>query len=164
MDSVILIGMPGAGKSTVGVLLAKALGLYFVDTDLIIQRRVGRTLQEIIDCDGLERFIYLEDETVAGVSAPHSVIATGGSVIYGERAMENLSSQGKIVYLQASFETVCSRISDITTRGVAIRAGQELRDVYNERCPLYEKYADITVDVDGHSVEQTVSALIKSLG
>lgn len=163
MNSVILIGMPGAGKSTVGVLLAKAIGLDFVDTDLIIQRREGRTLQNIIDTEGLAQFIERENEIVSGVTAPHSVIATGGSVVFGERAMENLCRQGRVVYLRAGFETIRGRISDITTRGVAMSPGQDLRGVYDERCPLYEKYADITVDVDRGTVEQTVSALISAL-
>lgn len=163
MDSVILIGMPGVGKSTVGVLLAKALGLDFVDTDLIIQRREGRTLQNIIDTDGLAHFIATEDRIVSEVSAPQSVIATGGSVVFGERAMRALSAQGRVVYLRAGFDTISGRISDITTRGVAMSPGQNLRDVYDERCPLYEKYADITVDVDCGSIEQTVSALVAAL-
>ncbi len=163
MNSVILIGMPGAGKSTVGVLLAKAMGLDFVDTDLIIQRREGRTLQSIIDTDGLSRFIALEDEIVASVSAPDSVIATGGSVVFGRRAMENLRSQGRIVYLRAGYDTISGRISNITTRGVAMNPGQDLRSVYDERCPLYENYADITVDVDRGSVEDTVEALVRAL-
>lgn len=158
-----MIGMPGAGKSTIGVLLAKALGLDFVDTDLIIQRREGRTLQEIIDTDGLERFIGLEDEIVSGVTAPHSVIATGGSVVYGERAMRTLGSQGRIVYLRARLDTIVGRVSDITTRGVAMSPGQKLGDVYENRCPLYERYADITVDVDLGSIEQTVAGLVKAL-
>lgn len=163
MDSVILIGMPGAGKSTVGVLLAKALGLDFVDTDLIIQRREGRTLQAIIDTDGLDSFILTEDRIVAGVTAPGCVVATGGSVVFGENAMQNLSRQGRVVYLRAGFDTISGRLSDITTRGVAMNPGQDLRGVYEERCPLYEKYADITVDVDNGSIEQTVAALVAAL-
>ncbi len=163
MDSVILIGMPGVGKSTVGVLLAKALGLDFVDTDLVIQRLAGRTLQSIIDSEGLAGFIAAEERIVAGVRAPQSVIATGGSVIFGEGAMQALSAQGRVVYLRARYETVSARISDITTRGVAMSPGQSLREVYDERRPLYERYADITVDVDNGSIEQTVSALVDAL-
>lgn len=163
MNCIILIGMPGAGKSTVGVLLAKALGLDFIDTDLIIQRAEGRTLQNIIDTDGLERFIETEERIVAAADAESCVIATGGSVIFGERAMSNLRRLGRIVYLRASFGTVASRISNISTRGVAMNPGQELRSVYDERCPLYEKYADITVDVDGGSVEASVGEVIEAL-
>lgn len=163
MNCIILIGMPGAGKSTVGVLLAKALGLDFIDTDLIIQRAEGRTLQKIIDTDGLDRFIETEDRIVAGTFAENSVIATGGSVIFGESAMNNLRRLGRIVYLRASFETVAARISNISTRGVAMNPGQDLRGVYDERCPLYEKYADITVDVDCGSVEASVEEVIKAL-
>ena len=164
MNCIILIGMPGAGKSTVGVLLAKALGLDFIDTDLIIQRAEGRTLQKIIDTDGLSRFIETEERIVAALDAENSVIATGGSVIFGEKAMDNLRRLGKAVYLRASFETVASRISNISTRGVAMNPGQELRSVYDERYPLYEKYADITVDVDGGSVEESVREVISALG
>ena len=155
--------MPGAGKSTVGVLIAKALGMDFIDTDLIIQRREGRTLQQIIDTDGLGRFIAIEDSIVSSIDARDSVIATGGSVIFGENAMRNLARLGTIVYLRAGFETVEARISNISTRGVAMNQGQDLRGIYNERCPLYEKYADITVDVDGGSVETSVGTIISAL-
>ncbi len=163
MSNIILIGMPGAGKSTVGVLLAKALGLDFIDTDLIIQQRKRKTLQQIIDSEGLHAFISSENYIVANVSAVNSVIATGGSVIFGKDAMRRLKSLGKIVYLRTQFDTVNSRISNITTRGVALSPGQDLRSAYDERCPLYEKYADITVDVDAGSVESSVEAIIAAL-
>ena len=163
MNNIILIGMPGAGKSTVGVLVAKALGMDFIDTDLIIQRREGRTLQQIIDADGLGRFIAIEDGVVSSVDARDSVIATGGSVIFGENAMRNLARLGTIVYLRAGFDTVKARISNISTRGVAMNPGQDLRSVYDERCPLYEKHAHVTVDVDGGSVETSVAAMISAL-
>lgn len=159
-NNIILIGMPGAGKSTVGVLLAKALGMDFVDTDLIIQLREGRRLQEMIDADGLDYFLRAEDEIIASLTAQHSVIATGGSAVFGKKAMENLKSLGRIIYLRASFETINSRLSDITTRGVAMQSGQSLESIYRERSPLYEAYADMAVDVDLQSVEQTVEAIV----
>lgn len=161
-NNIILIGMPGAGKSTVGVLLAKALGMDFVDTDLIIQLREGRRLQEMIDSDGLDYFLRTEDETIAALTAENSVIATGGSVVFGRNAMANLKALGKVIYLRAAFDTISARLSDITTRGVAMHSGQSLESVYLERSPLYEDYADIIVDVDAQSVEQTVAAIAEA--
>lgn len=163
-NNIILIGMPGAGKSTVGVLLAKALGMDFVDTDLIIQLKEGRRLQEMIDADGLDYFLKSEDEIIASLTAENSVIATGGSVVFGRNAMENLKEIGKIIYLRAAFDTISTRLSDITTRGVAMQSGQSLESVYAERCPLYEGYADIIADVDSQSVEQTVAAIARAAG
>ncbi|MCD7954901.1 MAG: shikimate kinase [Lachnospiraceae bacterium] len=146
-DNITLIGMPGAGKSTVGIVLAKVLGYDFIDSDLLIQRAEGMLLWQIIESCGREGFFEIEERVNAGIAASRSVIATGGSVIYGPRAMEHLRSIGKIVYLQIDCEELTQRLGDLTKRGVPTQPGQTLDDLYAERVPLYEKYADITVDV-----------------
>ena len=146
MDNIILIGMPGSGKSTLGVLLAKLLGYDFLDSDLLIQNAAGKRLFEIIDEMGSEGILAQEDVINSVISAERTVIATGGSVVYCENAMKHLGSLGKVVYLKIPFAEVEKRIGNFSTRGVVIRNGGTLADMYNERLPLYEKYADITVD------------------
>jgi len=158
-DNMILIGMPGAGKSTVGVVLAKTLGLGFVDSDLVIQDREGRLLQEIINSDGMDAFLKCEEAAVRSIGGSGKVIATGGSVVYKEGAMAHLKDLGKVVYLRVSFEEIDRRINNISTRGIAIREGATLKDVYGERVALYETYADITIDCD-KSVEDTVESIV----
>lgn len=158
-NNIILIGMPASGKSTVGVILAKLIKYRFVDTDLILQEETDQTLIEIIAERGLDGFLQLENEVVAGLDTRRSVIATGGSVIYGEEEMANLKRLGTIVYLKHRYEVINSRLTNITTRGVAMQEGQTLRDLYRERTPLYEKYADITLEADGLTTEQTVEAI-----
>lgn len=158
-NNIILIGMPASGKSTVGVILAKLIKYRFVDTDLILQEETDQTLIEIIAERGLDGFLQLENEVVAGLDTRHSVIATGGSVIYGEEEMTNLKRLGTIVYLKHRYEVINSRLTNITTRGVAMQEGQTLLDLYRERTPLYEKYADITLEADGLTTEQTVEAI-----
>ena len=145
--SIILIGMPSCGKSTLGVLLAKRLGYRFIDSDLIIQEKEGRLLHEIIAERGVDGFIEIENEVNAAITDKGAVIATGGSVIYGEKAMLNLKGLGKIVYLNIPYDEMCRRLGDFSHRGVIMRKGRSLREMYDERAPLYEKYADITVDV-----------------
>lgn len=162
-NNVILIGMPGAGKSTAGVILAKLLGYSFMDTDLVIQNTEGRLLRQIIAEEGVEGFIAAENRIVSGIEAESTVIATGGSVVYGTEAMEKLSLLGKIVYLELGYDELSRRLDNIQQRGVVLRAGQELRDIYTERIPLYEKYADITIDETGCGVEETVSKIIDKL-
>ncbi len=147
-DNIILIGMPGCGKSTIGVLLAKNLAYGFLDSDLVIQEQSGRKLQEMIDEMGPEAFSAFEDAVNATLIPHNTVIATGGSAVYGTRAMEHFKEIGTVVYLKASYETIEKRIRNFATRGIVIPEGQTFRDVYNERTALYEKYADITVDVD----------------
>ena len=147
-DNIILIGMPGCGKSTIGVLLAKNLAYGFLDSDLVIQEQSGRKLQEMIDEMGPEAFSAFEDAVNATLIPHNTVIATGGSAVYGTRAMEHFKQIGTVVYLKASYETIEKRIRNFATRGIVIPEGQTFRDVYNERTALYEKYADITVDVD----------------
>jgi len=158
-DNIILIGMPSCGKSTVGVVLAKALGYRFVDSDLVIQEQTGRLLSEIIDEEGLQRFHEIENRINASLNYHKTVIATGGSVIYGKEAMEHLRSIGRIVYLKLSYETLCERIGDLTARGVAIKEGQSFEELMKERKPLYEEYAEITVDVNDLSIREVVHLL-----
>lgn len=152
-DNIILIGMPGCGKSTIGVLLAKNLAYGFLDSDLVIQEQSGRKLQDMIDEMGPEAFSAFEDAVNATLIPHNTVIATGGSAVYGTRAMEHFKEIGTVVYLKASYETIEKRIRNFATRGIVIPEGQTFRDVYNERTALYEKYADITVDVDADKAD-----------
>ena len=162
-DNIVLIGMPSCGKSTVGVVLAKALGYRFVDSDLVIQERTGKLLSEIIDEKGLETFNEIENEINASLDYHKAVIATGGSVIYGKEAMEHLQSIGQVVYIELPFETLCERIGDLTARGVSIKEGQTFRELYEERRPLYEKYADITIHGENLSIREMVHGLKEKL-
>ena len=159
-DNIILIGMPGVGKSTAGVILAKVLGYEFVDADLVIQKEEGKLLRAIIDEVGTDGFIEVENRVNSSLMAEHSVIATGGSVVYGKEAMEHLKSIGTIVYLQLPFEELEKRLNDIKGRGVVLKDGQTLRDLYAERIPLYEKYADVVVNEYGLNVEQTIDKIL----
>ena len=145
--SIILIGMPSSGKSTLGVLLAKRIGYKFTDSDLLIQEREGELLHTIISEKGNEGFLKIEDEVNSSINQEKTVIATGGSVVYCERAMEHLRTLGKVVYLRVTYEEMERRLGDYSHRGVIIQNGKTLADMYREREPLYAKYADITVDV-----------------
>lgn len=158
-NNVVLIGMPASGKSTVGVILAKVMKYKFMDTDLLMQNMTDKTLIDIINEKGMNGFIEFENETVSKVKAENTVIATGGSVIYGIEAMENLKKNGTIVYLKHRYEVIDSRLTNISTRGVVMHKGQTLHDLFKERTPLYEKYADITVEADGLNTEQTVEKI-----
>ncbi len=160
-DNIVLIGMPGAGKSTAGVILAKVIGYQFVDADLVIQAEEGKRLQEIIEEVGTDGFIEVENRVNASLTAEHSVIATGGSVVYGTEAMEHLKAIGTVIYLKLPYEVVRKRLSDIKGRGVVLKDGQTLKDLYEERVLLYEKYADIIVDELGRNVEQTVEEIVR---
>jgi shikimate kinase len=151
--------MPASGKSTIGVLLAKRLGYSFVDVDILIQEQEGRLLKEIIAEEGLEGFMAVENRINANLDVNHSVIAPGGSVIYGKEAMENLKKIGIVVYLKLSYEEVERRLGNLVDRGVVLKDGMTLRDLYDERVPYYEKYADITVDETGLDAGQTVDRL-----
>lgn len=162
-DNVILIGMPGSGKSTVGVLLAKALGYGFIDTDLLLQRQEGRRLEEILREKGIEEFLDIEGRVCESLDAQRTVIATGGSAVYRDGAMGHLRRLGKLVYLRVSLEDLALRLSDMKGRGVALREGQTLSDLYRERTILYERYAEITVSEDGHTMEDTVAAVKEAL-
>ncbi len=145
-SNITLIGMPSSGKSTIGVLLAKRLGYSFVDVDIVLQEQEGRLLKEIIAEDGMEGFLKAEERVNAGLQVKRSVIAPGGSVIYGQRAMEHLKEISEIVYLKMSYPEMKRRIGNVTDRGVALKPGFTLYDLYQERSPLYEKYADLVVD------------------
>ncbi|MGM9537333.1 MAG: shikimate kinase [Candidatus Onthomonas sp.] len=161
--NIVLIGMPASGKSTIGVILAKELKYKFVDTDLLLQDTTDQTLIEIIEARGLDGFLQLENETVAQLQAQRTVIATGGSVIYGTEAMEHLKAGGTVVYLKHRYEVIASRLTNITTRGVVMRRGATLSDLFRERTPLYERYADLTIEADGLTTEQTVQAIKEQL-
>lgn len=158
-SNITLIGMPASGKSTVGVLLAKRLGYSFVDVDIVIQEKTGKLLKEIIAETGTEGFLQVEDRVNRELDVTRSVIAPGGSVIYGESAMQHLKEISTVVYLKLSYQDVKRRLGDLTDRGVALKDGMTLRDLYQERVPLYEKYADITVDETGKTPGQTVDEL-----
>ena len=152
-QNIILIGMPGAGKSTLGIVLAKIMNKSFIDADLIIQNQMDKTLQKIIDSLGPDGFIDVENQILSEITAENTVIATGGSAVYSDAAMNHLREIGTVVYLKASYETIEKRIRNFATRGIVIPEGQTFRDVYNERTALYEKYADITVDVDADKAD-----------
>lgn len=162
-NNIILIGMPGVGKSTIGVILAKILGYQFIDTDLIIQKSEGRLLRDIISENGIDGFIELENRIVSEIDAENSVIATGGSVVYGEKAMNQLSELGTIIYLKLDYRKLKYRLGNIRNRGVVIRNGQRLCDLYSERVPLYERYADIVIDENGCGIEKTVNKIVEAL-
>ena len=162
-NNVILIGMSGAGKSTLGVLLAKALGKHFTDTDILIQQHTGKLLQEILDTEGVARFMEIEEEVVSSLDLKNTVIATGGSVVYSEKAMQALKKNGFAVYLAVDYEELCKRLSNITTRGIVFKGSNDLRAVYEERLPLYEKYADITVHSASLDIEASVARIIEAL-
>lgn len=153
--------MPSSGKSTIGVVLAKALGYRFIDSDLVIQGETGLLLSEIIETRGLDGFNEIENQINASIDCHKSVIATGGSAVYGKEAMEHLKSIGTIVYIELPLEELIYRIGDLTQRGVSIRVGQTFQDLYEERKPLYEQYADITIHGNHLSIREMV-ALIRT--
>jgi len=160
MDNIVLIGLPTAGKSTMGVILAKTLGMQFLDTDLCIQDRTGMLLQEIINTRGQKRFLQIEEESILSLRCSHTVIATGGSVVYSDRAMMHLSLGSLIIYLAISYDVMTRRLTNITTRGVILGEGQSLWDMYHERVPLYERYADIRIDCSDMHFENIVNELV----
>ncbi|MCR5227404.1 MAG: shikimate kinase [Eubacterium sp.] len=162
-QNITLIGMPTSGKSSVGVILAKVLGMDFVDTDLIIQKKAGRRLADIIEEDGLEGFLSLENEVCASVEAENTVIATGGSVVYGEAAMQHLKEISKVIYLEIKYETLEKRLHHVKQRGVVLKPGQTKKDLYDERTVLYKKYADEVISEEGLDIEGTVQTLIEHL-
>ena len=163
--NITLIGMPGSGKSTVGVLLAKTLGYRFLDADLLIQQREGALLQDILDQRGVEGFLDVEEDVIRSLDCTGTVIAPGGSAVCREGAARRLTELGLVVHLHVPLEELERRISNITTRGIAMAPGQTLADVYAIREPLYRKYADLTVDVTGqNTLEETVAAVLEQLG
>lgn len=162
-SNIVLIGMPGVGKSTIGVILAKIIGYHFLDSDLVIQERENRLLHEIISAEGTEGFLKIENEVNASLQMERTIIATGGSAVYGKEAMEHLKEIGEVVYLKADYETIQKRLGNLRKRGVALKEGQTLKDLYEERCALYEKYADVIVDEHGLGTEETIGAVLRGL-
>ena len=161
--NLVLIGMPGAGKSTVGVVLAKKLGYYFMDSDLVIQEREQRLLHEIIAQEGLQGFLEIENRINASLNAEHSIIATGGSVIYGTEAMAHFKQIGTVIYLKLSYEAIENRLGDLRERGVALKEHQTLAQLYAERTPLYEQYADIIIDCEKLVLREVVEQIMQKL-
>lgn len=162
-DNVVLIGMPGAGKSTVGVVLAKKLGCGFLDSDLVIQEKYGKLLHELIEEKGVEGFRKLENDVNASLMPHRSVVATGGSAVYGAEAMEHLREIGTVVYLKLTCEEIACRLGDLNERGVVLRPGQTLEDLYEERRPLYEKYAHLTVECEGKMLREIVAEIAEAV-
>ena len=163
MKNIVLIGMPGVGKSTIGVILAKELGYQFVDADLLIQKQEKRLLKEIISEEGIEGFIAIENQVNASIEANRTVIATGGSVVYGREAMQHLGEIATVIYLKLSYKALRKRLGNLKNRGVVLRDGQTLKDLYEERVVLYEKYADITIDEENKNLEETLQSIVDSL-
>lgn len=163
MKNIILIGMPGVGKSTIGVILAKELGYQFVDSDLLIQQQEKMLLKDIIAEKGVDGFLEIENQVNASIRVQRSVIATGGSAVYGEEAMNNFKNTGIVVYLKCSFQTLEKRLGDLKGRGVVLKEGQTLWDIYEERSLLYQKYADVVIEEDGNDIEETLTLVIKEL-
>ncbi|PHQ27024.1 shikimate kinase [Marinobacter guineae] len=161
--NLILIGMPGSGKSTVGVLLAKRLGLGFIDTDLLIQEDAGRTLQEIVDQDGYEALRHIEEQVLLKLDVQHKVISTGGSAVYSARAMEHLKANGTVVFLDIPLDLVIKRIGDHSMRGISRRPDQSLEALFEERYALYSRYADLTVKGAGLNQDQVCEAVVSGL-
>ncbi len=164
-ENIVLIGMPGVGKSTVGVILAKVLGYQFIDADLLIQKRENRLLHEIISEEGLDGFLKAEEDANVYIAQNEekSIVATGGSVVYCEKAMQELKKTGRVVYLELEYDQLKKRLGNLKGRGVVLKDGQDLRGLYEERIPLYEKYADLTVNEKNLDVEQTLQKIIDRL-
>ena len=164
LKNIVLIGMPGAGKSTVGVVLAKKMGFRFIDSDLVIQDKYGCLLHDLIEKYGIEGFWEIENQVNASLDTDRHVIATGGSAVYGREAMEHLGKTGKIVYLKLPYEEIEERLGDLGARGVTIRKGQTLQDLYNERKVLYEKYADLVIECEGKMLREIVCEIAEKAG
>lgn len=162
-DNIVLIGMPGSGKSTVGVILAKVLGYSFVDSDLLIQKAEKKLLKEIIAKEGQEGFLKIENRVNASIETEKSVIATGGSVVYCQEAMEHLKEIGTVIYLKLDYQILRRRLGNLIGRGVVLKEGQTLKDLYEERVPLYEKYADYIIDEKKTNAEGTLQKILEIL-
>lgn len=163
MNNLILIGMPGAGKSTVGVVLAKKMGYRFLDSDLLIQEQTGKLLYQLIEELGEAGFLMLENEVNASIETERAVIATGGSAVYGKEAMEHFGTIGKRIYLKLSYEQLAERLGDLQERGVVMKEGMTLTDLYKERAPLYKTYADVVIDCENKSIRAIVEEIWKKV-
>lgn len=163
MSNIILIGMPGVGKSTVGVVLAKRMGYRFVDSDLVIQEQTGKLLHQMISENGTDGFLAIEDRINASLKADNTVIATGGSAVYGETAMAHFRDIGRIVYLSLPFEELKERLGDLSERGVVLKPGQDLQGLLEERTPLYERYQEIEIDCSQKQIREIVEEIVEKL-
>lgn len=163
MKNIVLIGMPASGKSTIGVVLAKTLGIGFEDTDLVIQQREHRLLQEIIDSDGLKKFLDAEENAILSLNCENCVISTGGSAVLRQGAMNHLKENGIVIFVDVPIEIIKKRLSNITTRGIAAGKSQSIDEIFNERLPYYQKYADFTLLNDSDSVETAVEKIISQI-
>src|SRR5665647_436008 len=162
-SNIVLIGMPGCGKSTIGVVLAKVLGYRFLDSDLLIQGRESRRLSEILEKDGPDQFNQIENQIYLSIEANRTVIATGGSTVYGSNEMEHLREIGFVVYIRLPYTEIEKRLGDLIERGISMNAGQTLKDLYEERAPLYEKYADIVLDTQGLEIRDAVKMIVENI-
>ena len=162
-NNIILIGMPASGKSTMGVILAKILGYNFIDSDILIQETDGRNLPQIIEDEGIEGFIEIENRINAGIETEKTVIATGGSVVYGKEAMDHFKNIGRIIYLKVDMDVLTKRLHHTKQRGVVMQDGQSLIALYNERGPLYEKYADIVVEEGRDGFEEVIAKILSKM-
>ena len=162
-NNIILIGMPASGKSTMGVMLAKILGYNFIDSDILIQEKDGRNLPQIIEDEGIEGFIEIENRVNAGIETEKTVIATGGSVVYGKEAMDHFKNIGRIIYLKVDMDVLTKRLHHTKQRGVVMKDGQSLIALYNERGPLYEKYADIVVEEGRDGFEEVIAKILSKM-
>lgn len=162
-ENIVLIGMPGVGKSTVGVVLAKKLGFRFLDSDIVIQEQEGKLLNELIKENGIEGFWKIEEKINNSIEAHNTIIATGGSAIYGAIAMEHFQRTASIIYLKLSLDSIAKRLGDLNERGVTLKEGQTLPDLYDERIPLYEKYADITINCEYKMIRDIVAEIIMEI-
>lgn len=162
-DNIVLIGMPTSGKSTMGVILAKILGYRFLDADIVIQEKIGKKLSEIIESEGIDGFVDIENRINSEIETERTVIATGGSVVYGKEAMDHYKNIGRVVYLKVDMDTLTKRLHNAKQRGVVMREGQSLISLYNERSALYEKYADITIEEKNHTMEGVIDITLEAL-
>ncbi|MCI5700622.1 MAG: shikimate kinase [Lachnospiraceae bacterium] len=163
MENIVLIGMPGSGKSTIGVVLAKVLGYEFVDSDLLIQKREKRLLSEIIEQEGIEGFLEIENDVNKNLNVERTVIATGGSAVYGAEAMAHLKRIGTVIYLKLDYKRLRRRLGSLKKRGVVLKKGQTFRMLYEERTPLYEKYADLIIDEENNDIRETLQIIQEKL-
>lgn len=161
LGNIILIGMPACGKSTIGVVLAKTMGMRFLDTDLLIQEREGALLQDLINTKGNDYFKKVEEYVLRSINVENTIISTGGSAVYYPKAIEHFKKNGKVIYINVSYETIETRLNNITTRGITMAHGETLKDLYDKRVPLYEASADIIVETDGLTVEQAIEKILQ---